>query len=160
VWLSITTTPFLLILLNPSLLVSNTGPHTIHLLNNIPLCPVADLDILTKGVYLLILSQIYILKLKKNSILVFFFVELGVSMDTPKLHIDPRVPVPKSNLESIMERFLVSQTKTNEALGESVSQLNFKFKTMTTHQKILENQIAQIAQQVCHLSSPQRHLPG
>jgi len=51
-------------------------------------------------------------------------------------------PPSKSNLESIMERFIASQTKTNEALGESVCQLNSKFEAMTTHQKMMENQIA------------------
>jgi len=45
-----------------------------------------------------------------------------------------------------MEHFRLTQAKTNEALGESVSQLTTKFKTMTTDQKMLENQIAQIAQ--------------
>ena len=59
-----------------------------------------------------------------------------------------------------MERFIASQTKTNEALDKSVSQLNSKFEAMTTHQKIMENQIAQIAQQVSHLSRPPGHLPG
>ena len=67
---------------------------------------------------------------------------------------------PKSNLENLMERFIATQSKTNEALGESVSQLSSKFETVTTHQKMLENQIAQIAQQVSHLSRPQGHLPG
>jgi len=54
----------------------------------------------------------------------------------------------------------VTQSKTNEALGELVSQLNSKFKAMTTHQKMIENQIAQIAQQVRHLSRPQGRLLG
>jgi len=45
-----------------------------------------------------------------------------------------------------MKYFIVTQTKTNEALGESVSQLTSKFETITTHQKMIENQIAQIAQ--------------
>jgi len=53
---------------------------------------------------------------------------------------------PKSNLESIMECLIASRTKTNEALGDSVSQLNSKFEDMTTQQKMMENQIAQIAQ--------------
>jgi len=44
-----------------------------------------------------------------------------------------------------MECFIATLAKTNEALGESVSQLTAKFKTMTTHQKMMENQIAQIA---------------
>ena len=59
-----------------------------------------------------------------------------------------------------MERFIASQTKTNKALGESVNQLSSKFGTLTTHQKMMENQIVQIAQQVSHLSRPQRHLLG
>ena len=55
--------------------------------------PVTDLDILNRGVHLLILSQIYILKLKKIKFYInFFFVDLGVSMDTPKLHINPPMP--------------------------------------------------------------------
>jgi len=41
-----------------------------------------------------------------------------------------------------MEHFIATQTKTNEALGELISQLNSKFKTMTTHQKMMENQSA------------------
>jgi len=53
-----------------------------------------------------------------------------------------------------MERFIASQAKTNKALGESVSKLTAKFKTLTTHQKMLENQIAQIVQQVSHLFRP------
>jgi len=59
-----------------------------------------------------------------------------------------------------MEHFIATQSKTNEALGESVSQLNFKFEAMITHQKMMENQNALIAQQVSHLSRPQWHLPG
>jgi len=59
-----------------------------------------------------------------------------------------------------MEHFIASHTKTNEALGESVSQLNSKFEAMTTHQKMMENLIAQITQQVSHLSRPPGHLPG
>jgi len=61
---------------------------------------VADLDILNRGVYLLILSQIYILKLKKNFYINFFFCGArGVlSMDTPKLHID--LPVHTTHVPS------------------------------------------------------------
>jgi len=43
-----------------------------------------------------------------------------------------------------MERFIHTQTKTNEALGESMSQLNSKFERMSTHQKMMETQSAQI----------------
>jgi len=59
-----------------------------------------------------------------------------------------------------MERFIATQTKTNEALGESINQLNSKFDAMTSHQKATDNQIAQIAQQMSHLSWPQGHLPS
>ena len=59
-----------------------------------------------------------------------------------------------------MERFIASQTKTNEALGEAVNQLTAKFETMTTHEKMMENQIAQIVQQVSHLSRPHGHRPS
>ena len=51
----------------------------------------------------------------------------------------------KSNLESLMERFIQTKTKTNEALGESVSQLNSKFEGLSTHQKMMETQLTQIA---------------
>ena len=59
-----------------------------------------------------------------------------------------------------MERFITTQTKTNEVLSESINQLNSKFDSMATHQKMMDNQIAQIAQQVSHLSRPEGHLPG
>jgi len=51
-------------------------------------------------------------------------------------------PQPMSNLESLMKCFITTQTKTNKALGELVSQLNSKFETMITHQKMMEKQIA------------------
>ena len=43
----------------------------------------------------------------------------------------------------------------NEALGESVSQLETKFESMSTDEKMMKTQLAQIAQQVSHLSGPQ-----
>jgi len=53
-----------------------------------------------------------------------------------------------------MERFIITQCKTNEAINESINQLNSKFDTMASHQKTMDTQIAQIAQQVSHLSRP------
>ena len=47
-------------------------------------------------------------------------------------------PSTKIQLESLMERFIQTQTKTNETLGESVSQLNSKFESLSTHQKMME----------------------
>jgi len=69
-------------------------------------------------------------------------------------------PQPISNLESLMEHFIVTQTKTNEALGESINQLTSKFDTMASHQKAMDTQITQIAQQISHLSRPKGHLTG
>jgi len=60
----------------------------------------------------------------------------------------------------MMERFIQTQSKTNEALGEFVIQLNAKFESLSTHQKMMETQLAQITQQVSHLSRPPRHLPA
>ena len=45
----------------------------------------------------------------------------------------PLSPQPKSNLENLVERFIVTQNKTNEALGESINQLTSKFDPMTSH---------------------------
>ena len=52
-----------------------------------------------------------------------------------------------------MAQFLEGQAKTNEVVAALISQLTSKFDAMATHQ------IAQIAQQVSHLSRPQGHLP-
>jgi len=53
-----------------------------------------------------------------------------------------------------MEQFIPAQTKTNETLSASIDQLKSKFDAMVTHQKAMDTQIAQIAQQVSHLSRP------
>jgi len=44
-----------------------------------------------------------------------------------------------------MERFIQTQTKTNEAVNESASQLNANFESLPTHQKMMETQLAQIS---------------
>jgi len=44
-----------------------------------------------------------------------------------------------------MEHFIAAQTKTNEVLSEQIDQLNSKFDAMTSHQKVMDTQIAQIA---------------
>jgi len=59
-----------------------------------------------------------------------------------------------------MMQFVTTQSKTNEILTASINQLNSLFEAMTAHQKVMDTQIAQIAQQVSHLSRPQGHLPG
>ena len=59
-----------------------------------------------------------------------------------------------------MAQFVTTQSKTNETLTLSINQLTSQFEAMATHQKAMDTQIAQIAQQVSHLSRPQGHLPG
>jgi len=54
----------------------------------------------------------------------------------------------------MIEQFIPAQTKTNETLSASIDQLKSKFDAMVTHQKAMDTQIAQIAQQVSHLSRP------
>jgi len=51
-----------------------------------------------------------------------------------------------------MERFIATQTKTNEVLSEQTNQLNSKFDAMASPQKVMDTQITQIAQQVSSLS--------
>jgi len=64
-----------------------------------------------------------------------------------------RPPQPSiAHLESMMVQFLAVQTKTNEAVTASVTQLTSKFDAMATHHKAMDTKIAQIAQQVSHLS--------
>ena len=59
-----------------------------------------------------------------------------------------------------MERFIATQTKTNEVLNEQINQLNFKFDALASHQNVMDTPIAQIAQQVSSLSRSQGQLPG
>ena len=50
-----------------------------------------------------------------------------------------------------MAQFLEGQAKTNEAVTALISQRTSKFDAMATHQKTMDHQITQIAQQVSHL---------
>ena len=72
----------------------------------------------------------------------------------------PPPPEPTSHLESLMERFIVTQTTTNETLKENIQVLTSRVDSMAAHQKTMDTQIAQIAQQVSHLSRSQGQLPG
>ena len=54
-----------------------------------------------------------------------------------------------------MAQFFEGQIKTNEAVAGSISQLTSKVDAMATHQKAMDQLIAQLAQQVSHLSRPQ-----
>ena len=59
-----------------------------------------------------------------------------------------------------MERFIATQTTTNETLKENIQALTSRVDSMAAHQKTMDTQIAQIAQQVSHLSRSQGQLPG
>ena len=59
-----------------------------------------------------------------------------------------------------MECITTNQKKTNESLRESINLLASRLDAMATHQKTMDAQIAQIAQQVSHLSQPHGHLPS
>ena len=59
-----------------------------------------------------------------------------------------------------MAQFLVVQTKTNETVAVSITQLTSQFDAMATFQKAMDTQIAQIAQQVSRLSRPQGNQTG
>jgi len=59
-----------------------------------------------------------------------------------------------------MERFIATQTKINESLGESINLLTSRLDALAVHQKTMDAQITQIAQQVSHLSRPQGDLPS
>ena len=41
-----------------------------------------------------------------------------------------------------MEQFIRTQMMTNGTLSKSMSQLNFAFESMSTHQKMMETQLA------------------
>jgi len=45
----------------------------------------------------------------------------------------PSLPQPKSNLETLIEQFIATQTKTNEAFSAPINQLTSKFDAMTSH---------------------------
>ncbi|XP_020254122.1 uncharacterized protein LOC109831194 [Asparagus officinalis] len=69
----------------------------------------------------------------------------------------PRLPYPspqKSNLESLMENFVTSQNKQNEEfrnqnriMNDAIKNLASKVDSLATHNKMLENQVTQLAQQ-------------
>ncbi|XP_045802530.1 uncharacterized protein LOC123896150 [Trifolium pratense] len=73
----------------------------------------------------------------------------------------------KSNLELMMENFIAVQTQTNKEVlnqnihtSEQIKQLTSKLDVLTTHNKMLETQIAQVAQQQASTSVPAGIFPG
>ncbi|XP_045802576.1 uncharacterized protein LOC123896203 [Trifolium pratense] len=70
-------------------------------------------------------------------------------------------PVPrKSNLELLMENFITTQVQTNLQTSEQIKQITSKLDVLTTHKKMLETQIAQVAQQQASTSAPAGIFPG
>ncbi|CAJ2638232.1 unnamed protein product [Trifolium pratense] len=73
----------------------------------------------------------------------------------------------KSNLELMMENFIAIQTQTNKEVlnqnihtNEQIKQLTSNLAILATHNKMLETQIAQVAQQQASTSAPAGTFPG
>src|SRR4030065_1168930 len=78
-----------------------------------------------------------------------------------------RVPQQKSNLELLLENFVMSQTKQNQEfknqngfLNDTLIKLTSKVDSIATHNKMLETQISQVAQQVASSSKAPGTFPG
>ncbi|XP_058726309.1 uncharacterized protein LOC131597641 [Vicia villosa] len=78
----------------------------------------------------------------------------------------PNVPR-KSNLELMMENFIATQTQTNKDFlnqnvhnNEQIKQLETKVDALATHNKMLETQISQVAQQQAPTAAPAGTFPG
>ncbi|XP_058759887.1 uncharacterized protein LOC131633190 [Vicia villosa] len=78
----------------------------------------------------------------------------------------PNVPR-KSNLKIVMENFIATQTLTNKDFinqnvhtNEQIKQLATKVDALATHNKILETQISQVAQQQAPTAAPAGTFPG
>ena len=79
-----------------------------------------------------------------------------ISLVHPNFNIRPPLPAFSTPFTKVQlgefDGTFKTKTKTNEALREPISQLNSKFKSMSSHHKMMEIQLTQIAQQVSHLS--------
>ena len=82
------------------------------------------------------------------------------------VHASPQPPK-KSNLKLIMENFIATQSQqkkefTNQNIhtNELIKQLASKVDYMATHNKMLETQISQVAQQQAETASPTEVFPG
>ena len=80
--------------------------------------------------------------------------KLSSNEDSLCTHVSQEVPQ-KSNLELLLENFVLSQTEQNQELEnqtrflkDSLTELTSKVDSIATHNKMLETQISQIAQQV------------
>ncbi|KAK9750159.1 hypothetical protein RND81_02G177700 [Saponaria officinalis] len=87
----------------------------------------------------------------------------------PGLHPRPQPPPaqPKSSLELMMEQFVQVQGKKNDELTQSITNISNSVagvtnsvSQLTSSQKMMETQIAQLAQQDSDTTKPQGQLPG
>ncbi|XP_057529858.1 uncharacterized protein LOC130808399 [Amaranthus tricolor] len=73
---------------------------------------------------------------------------LTYNQQTPGFQKPPSQNSPqKSNLESLMENFIATQSKINDDTSSAIQQIQ-------AHNKIIDNQMAQMAQQLSNLSKP------
>ncbi|KAJ9538830.1 hypothetical protein OSB04_031563 [Centaurea solstitialis] len=90
----------------------------------------------------------------------------------PQPQYQPRAPPPpppnqplqpppqRSYLESLLETQIAQQNQKNDYFQNSLMQVTTRLEAMTTHNKMIETQIAQLAQQIANSVRPQGQLPG
>lgn len=66
----------------------------------------------------------------------------------------------RPNLETIMENLASSQAKQVEYQAKQNEFFNNSLQQITAHNKLMESQMTQLAQQISHLSKPSGQLPG
>ncbi|KAJ9566151.1 hypothetical protein OSB04_002117 [Centaurea solstitialis] len=90
----------------------------------------------------------------------------------PQPQYQPRAPPPtppnqplqpppqRSYLESLLETQIAQQNQKNDYFQNSLTLVTTRLEAMTTHNKMIETQIAQLAQQIANSVRPQGQLPG
>ncbi|KAJ9555511.1 hypothetical protein OSB04_010125 [Centaurea solstitialis] len=90
----------------------------------------------------------------------------------PQPQYQPRVPPPpppnqplqpppqRSYLETLLETQIAQQNQKNDYFQNSLTQVTTRLEAMSTHNKMLETQITQLAQQIANSVRPQGQLPG
>ncbi|KAJ9553598.1 hypothetical protein OSB04_017643 [Centaurea solstitialis] len=90
----------------------------------------------------------------------------------PQPQYQPRAPPPpppnqplqpppqRSYLETLLETQIAQQNQKNDYFQNSLTQVTTCLEAMSTHNKMIETQIAQLAQQIANSVRPQGQLPG
>ncbi|KAJ9535221.1 hypothetical protein OSB04_un001694 [Centaurea solstitialis] len=90
----------------------------------------------------------------------------------PQPQCQPRAPPPpppnqplqpppqRSYLETLLETQIAQQNQKNDYFQNSLTQVTTRLEAMSTHNKMIETQIAQLAQQIANSVRPQGQLPG